>query len=145
MNIAILLVFFGLAYLVEAKHDRLISSFSQTSEENKEWHDLDWRYLALIGIGAGLAAAGFDISMTIEEFLWTLLEAFNISLAIGAFKPLIFNVRINKLFGNDWNYLSSRGFESKFKGKETIYYALCLGMVITNVISVLCINVQISQ
>ena len=143
--LTILLIFYGAAYFVEAKHDRLISSFGQTPEQNKEWHDLDWRYLALLGIGSGLATAGFHFNMTLPEFWWRLLEAFNTSLAIGSLKPLIFNVRINKLFGNDWNYVSSRGFEGKFKGKETLYYIICATIVVINIITIACINVDFLQ
>ena len=121
-----LLVFFALAFLREASHDARISSFPQSKDDNIAWHKEDWQYLALIGFGISVFGAGYYPDMGIPDFLLATLHAVLIGISIASLKILVFNSRINKIFGNAWNYVGENGIENKFKGKETLYYALAL-------------------
>jgi hypothetical protein len=139
-----LIIFFALAYLREAKHDRLISTFPQDADQNTEWHTLDWQYLALTGIGISIFGAGYELDMTWRVFGDRTLYAFNIGMTIALLKVLVFNTRINKLLGNDWNYVGRHGLESKFKGKETWYYGIALLFLLINIFLITIRYVQFS-
>lgn len=121
-----LLICFALAYLKEASHDARISSFPQTKDDNIAWHKEDWQYIALIGFGISIFGAGYYPEMDLRNFLLATFHAFLIGTSIATLKILVFNIRINKIFGNAWNYVGENGIENKFKGKETLYYALAL-------------------
>ncbi len=139
----VLLCFFAIAFFIEAKHDFVISNLQQSIEENKKWHRLDWKYIAVIGTGMGLSAALFFMLEQNMEWYFAAWQGIDIALSIAVLKPLTFNIRINKLFGHNWNYVGQSGLESKFKGKENLYYGLCFFLLCLNIATIICINVLI--
>lgn len=121
-----LVLFYAFAFLREAKHDALISSFPQDKDDNIAWHSYDWQYLALVGVGVSIFGGGYFIGMSGLEFILSVTASICIGLSIATLKVLVFNIRINKIFGNKWYYVGLNGIESKFKGKEKIYYLINL-------------------
>ena len=133
IGFVLFIIFVSFAYLREAKHDNLISSFEQDADDNVEWHTLDWQYLAFFGVGVSCLAADYNLEMTWLIFGAKTLYAFNIGMTIALLKVLVFNIRINKLLGNDTFYVGRTGLESKFKGKERLYYGLALLLLLINI------------
>jgi len=128
-----LVIFYTIAFLVEARHDAVVSRLVQSSADSMQWHKLDWQYLALVGVGVSIFGANFELGMESLDLMESFMKSLSTGLTIASLKVLIFNVRINKIFGHGWNYLSSTGFESKFKGKENIYYGACLSFFLLSI------------
>ena len=120
IQLAVIIISFAVAFWLEAKHDFIISNFEQTKEESERWHKIDWWYLVFVAIP--LAVVYHPV----------------ILITLASLKILVFNLRINYLFGKQWWYLSSSGFESKFKGKEHFYYIFALLGFIVSII-LLCV------
>lgn len=131
---AALVIFYTLAFLVEARHDAVVSRLVQSSADSMQWHKLDWQYLALVGVGVSIFGGDYTFDLSTYELMFSIMKSLSIGLTIASLKVLIFNIRINKIFGHGWSYLSSTGFESKFKGKEIIYYGACLSLFLLSII-----------
>jgi len=127
-----LIIFYAFAFLKEAKHDAIISSFEQDKDDNVAWHKLDWQYLAFAGLGISIFGGGYYLGMDSGEFVRSVLKSLSIGISLATLKSLVFNIRINKIFGNAWNYVGSNGLESKFKGKENLYYLTNLILLIAS-------------
>ena len=137
IELIIIIVGFSIAFLLEARHDFIISNkealiqylLENRNKEKKEqiefkreWHKKDWQYLVVIALVVAFTYKGFT------------LLAFPVLVMIASLKILVFNIRLNSLFGNDWFYLSSDGFESYFKGKEMFYYAIAAVLLIASIV-----------
>lgn len=139
-------------FIIEASHDFIISNFEQDHDDNVAWHKLNWWYLFIESV---MIASMFDL-MTFDgsvnlvailppgkmilQFVGWSFQPLMIMMIISMLKVLVFNIRLNHLFKNDWWYLSKNGFEGNFKGvimvrrikiqKEKIYYLTALIIMI---------------
>ena len=135
INLIIIVIGFVVAFLIEARHDyilaqketliRLLASKEERIKQDKlkdKWHKLDWFYLFIIGL---------IISLTFDG---NYIEKISILVAISMLKILVFNIYLNKLLGNDLCYLGSGYIESKFKGKEILYYSIAAVLFIASIL-----------
>ncbi len=140
-------------FIVEASHDFIISNFEQDHEDQIAWHRVDWwdLFIQSVIVASLFDLATYDGTVKMGEpgtvlILGFSFQPFMIMTIISMLKILVFNVRINHLFGNEWFYLSKDGFEGKFKGtigirgfeirKEKIYYLIALSVLIIAIVSI---------
>ena len=142
VELTIIVLGFTIAFIIEARHDyilalkealidKLLSDVGEEQEQQllkQEWHRKDWLYLFVISIIISYLYSGISISSLL------------ILVIISTLKILVFNIRINALLNTNLFYLSDSGFESKFKGKEKLYYASALSLFIASIITIICIN-----
>jgi len=98
-------------YKVDIKKENALTS---------KWHSLDWKGHALLAL-----LVSFIIS---ASYLYIPVYA----ILIGALRVLILNIGGNIISDRKLLYVGTRGLESKFKGKEVLYYIIILLIFISS-------------
>ena len=139
IELIIIVIGFTIAFLLEAKHDYIISEkealirsllkgdakgIEEQEKLKQQWHKIDWFYLFFISI---------VISFT---FNGNYIEKFLILVIISMLKIIVFNTYLNKLLGNDLCYLGSGYIERLFKGKEMFYYIAAAVFLISSIVAI---------
>ena len=129
IGLIVIVVGFVVAFFIEASHDKiladkeamirfllkedgLLDGVEDQQKEKAKWHKLDWWYLVVVSLIVAYLYAGLS---------WKVAP---VLIMIASLKILVFNIRLNLLFGVDWFYLSSEGFEGLFEGGKKAYYLL---------------------
>lgn len=110
--------------------DRAYDALDEAQELKKlssSWHSLDWKGHAILAVLTGyLASTGSEF--VVQDWIIVALYA----LVIGSMRVLILNIGGNLIAKRSVFYVGSRGLESKFKGKEIVYYALWLAIFVVS-------------
>jgi len=114
-----LVLIFGVRYYLESFRDYKISTFPQSTEDRKFWHDRDWLDLALEALNVAL------IMFITGAVSW--IGALGVMIFIAFFKVVVFNpshAKRQKI--KNFFYLSDAGFEGKMKRSigEKVYYVI---------------------
>lgn len=131
MNLYITFATFAAVYLIEVFHDDILRTLNGIAKRpllSAKWHTLDWTSHALLAVLTGfLASTGTEFVVS----RWIIIALYAVGL--GSMRVLLLNIGLNlKCKTCKWNYLSQTGIDGIFKKIPTLYYALCLLVLITS-------------
>jgi len=116
-HLILILVGYIIAFEIESRHDKVISSLKQTTEQNRSWHIDDWMYLAVIST---MVVYGYN-EISIES---AILIPYIVSLRIT-----YFNIRLNKRRNKPTFHLGDKGWDGIFINHKVLYFTTAFIML----------------